>query len=101
MRELGKHALESRRISGPEVRRYLHPSENDSHIRVFRFCLVDDRLEICFPRFQVQPAQTIVRTELDDENVDRALEQPVDSAQATGARVAAQTSVLNCKRPIR
>ena len=64
-----------------------------SNLRILRLRFVDDRLQICFHHVRRQSAQAVVRPELDHEHVDRPLEQPIDSAQTTGAGVAAHARV--------
>ena len=97
-RELGENALELAPVVGAEIWRHLHSSEDDFHLGIFRLRFVDDRLEIFLHRFQFEPAQAVVRAQLDDKNVDGTLEQPINSAQPTRAGVAAQTRVLNFER---
>src|SRR5205823_6092947 len=88
--ELAVSAFETGRVLRAEIWGNLHPGEHDFDLGILYFRLVDDRLQICFHRFQIQPAQSVIGPEFEHENIDAALEQPVDPAQATGARVAAQ-----------
>src|SRR5688572_33290544 len=91
--QFAENALETGGVLGPEIRWDLHSRENDFDLRVLRFGLVDDRLEVRFQRFQRLTAQAIIRAELEEENIDRALQEPVDPAQPACARVAAEAGV--------
>src|SRR6476660_7576151 len=97
-RELGEDALESGSVISAEIWGYLHSGEHDLYLRILCLRLVDDLLEICFHRFQFEPAQAIVRAQLDHENVDGPLEQPINPPQAARTGVAAQARVLNFER---
>ena len=94
-RQLGENTLEPGGVFGAKIWRHFHSGEHNLNGWIFRFRFVDDRLEICFHRLQVEPAQTVVGPELEHQNVDRPLEEPVDPAQPTRARVAAQSGVLD------
>src|SRR5205085_1363622 len=56
LRELREDALKAIPVVLPEIGWNLHSGEHDFHLRIFRFCFGDNRLEICLQRFQLQAA---------------------------------------------
>ena len=90
LRDVGENALKFRLIIRAEIRRHLHSGDDDFELRIFRFRLVDDRLQICFPAaLPRNPRKPSFAPSAMDENIDLLLQQPVDPAQTARARVAA------------
>ena len=50
-----KDALKFRLIIRAEIWRHPHSGDDDSNLRILRFRLVDDRLQICFQTFAANP----------------------------------------------
>src|SRR5262245_27193602 len=62
-----------------EIRRCFHTSEDD--LDALRLRARDDLGEVAFELSDRKPAQAVIRTELDDENLDVARERPVEPAE--------------------
>src|SRR5205085_11182786 len=68
--ELAVRAFETGRVLRVKIWGNLHSGERDFDLWILCFRLVDDRLQICFHRFQIQPAQSVIGPELEHENID-------------------------------
>src|SRR5690625_1646 len=73
--------------------RNLHSGDHERCLWIFFTDAVEDRLEAFFGRFRVDAWQAVVCTEFENKNIDRAAQDPVDPAKATGGGFSAQTGV--------
>ena len=92
--------LKLRFIIGAEIRRHPHSSNDDARLRILRFRLGDDRLQICFENSCRQSAQTVIGTKRDNQHVHFLLQYPIGSAQPIRARVAAHSRIDHIIRKI-
>jgi hypothetical protein len=99
--EIGVNLSESKNVIIVGVIWQLHSRDDDTHIRVARSYLIDDRLEVVSDFRNGHAAKGVVDAELEDEDVDLAFEMPRKALQSTGGRPAALTRVDDLKAQTR
>ena len=85
--EVGK----TRCIVGPVVGGDIHPEEHD--LSAGLAASADDFAEVLLGVVQWLAAERVVAAEFDNEDLGRSLEDPIDSGQATGCGVAADSGI--------
>jgi len=73
---------EGRRISGAEIRRRFHASQD--HLDAACLRAIRDGDEVVAELLDRQPAKRVVAAERDDQDLDVPLEHPVDPPQPPG-----------------
>src|SRR6476661_2907084 len=71
----------------------LNPHDYDRGIRIARFHLIDNRLQICAGLFDGNAVEGIVDPKLEDKNIDRMLEVGWKTAQPTLSGASAGTGI--------
>src|SRR5690606_18512416 len=78
---------------GTEVRQREHADEHDLRLRARVAQLIDDRLDVRFADGRIDTAEHVVRTRLDDRDIERLTQQPTDTTARAGRRLAADPGI--------
>ena len=95
----GKMSRNSPGVVRPEVGGKLHPGDHQLDPGVLLLCPRQNGGEVALGLLQGQAAQPVVAPQLEDEDVDRPAQHPVDAAQAGGAGLAVEAGVDDAEVP--
>lgn len=87
------------RVFHAQIGRHHHAGDHDLHRRIFCPHAIDNRLQILFGELERNAAQSVVGAQFEKQNVDIALQQPVDAPQSARGRFAAQAGVDDVEIP--
>src|SRR5438128_431850 len=91
--DLRIHFAEGADICIAGIIRELHAADDDTHLWIARFYLVDDRLEVGFDLIDRDAEEGVVDAELENEDVDLALEMRWQAGQAALGRASARAGI--------
>src|SRR5207237_7558212 len=95
--EIGVNLSESENVIVRAVVWQLHSGNDDSHVRILRFHLVDDRLQIISNFHNRRAAKSVVNSELENKDVDLVFEMCGQTLQPAGSCSAALAGVRDFK----
>ena len=97
--QIGEQHAKTGGILTPQIGWHLHPGQDDLYLGIFVPGAVDDRLQIAFGIGQRQAPQPVICTQCQDEDGNRALQDPIDATQPASGGFATEASVDDLKIP--
>src|SRR5690348_18346440 len=89
------------RVLGAQVRRRFHLDEEHLRVRMRSANSRYNLMQVRSNRRHWRPAKAIIGAALDDDDVERSAEQPVEATQQSGRGLPAHTGVHDLEREAR
>jgi len=91
----GKDGLEAIGVVGPQIRRQAHSDDDELRPGRFHPDPIDDALQVALGLGERHAIEAVVASQLQQKDIYRLLQYPVDAPQASGGGLAGKTGIHN------